>query len=250
MSRLCQASTPVVVAPTYIRMPNSIDTILRTPVGYNPSEGAQARAVFASNDMRPSSLELYDSSNVNLLRQPLAREGISWMRFCQGNRWLPMSLGCVWCGVDHAKTAFERRKISLDYMEGHRFNSVTISVTEGMDSLQVIEVNLEFTGGEGGIRTPGRGLGPYDGLANRCFRPLSHLSSRCGPPFKEMVPQRPGKPPIHLAPAALSFRNIRNRDAPSAISASEIHCDVSSGPPHRLPCSWKRKNSTTKRTVP
>jgi hypothetical protein len=31
-------------------------------------------------------------------------------------------------------------------------------------------------GGEGGIRTPGRGLGPYDGLANRCFRPLSHLS--------------------------------------------------------------------------
>jgi len=65
-----------------------------------------------------------------------------------------------------------------------------------------------------------------------------------------MVPQRPGKPPIHLAPAALSFRNIRNRDAPSAISASEIHCDVSSGPPHRLPCSWKRKNSTTKRTVP
>jgi hypothetical protein len=32
-------------------------------------------------------------------------------------------------------------------------------------------------GGEGGIRTPGRGLGPYDGLANRCFRPLSHLSA-------------------------------------------------------------------------
>ena len=32
-------------------------------------------------------------------------------------------------------------------------------------------------GGEGGIRTLGRGLGPYDGLANRCFRPLSHLSA-------------------------------------------------------------------------
>jgi hypothetical protein len=32
------------------------------------------------------------------------------------------------------------------------------------------------TGGEGGIRTLGRGLSPYDGLANRCFRPLSHLS--------------------------------------------------------------------------
>src|SRR5690349_16706038 len=33
-------------------------------------------------------------------------------------------------------------------------------------------------GGEGGIRTPGRGLSPYDGLANRCFRPLSHLSAK------------------------------------------------------------------------
>ena len=35
-----------------------------------------------------------------------------------------------------------------------------------------------IAGGEGGIRTPGTGLGPYDGLANRCFRPLSHLSAR------------------------------------------------------------------------
>ena len=30
--------------------------------------------------------------------------------------------------------------------------------------------------GEGGIRTRGTGLTPYDGLANRCFQPLSHLS--------------------------------------------------------------------------
>ena len=30
--------------------------------------------------------------------------------------------------------------------------------------------------GEGGIRTPGTGVTPYDGLANRCFKPLSHLS--------------------------------------------------------------------------
>jgi hypothetical protein len=42
----------------------------------------------------------------------------------------------------------------------------------GLCGLQALEIN----GGEGGIRTPGRGLGPYDGLANRCFRPLSHLS--------------------------------------------------------------------------
>jgi len=37
--------------------------------------------------------------------------------------------------------------------------------------------------GEGGIRTPGTGLTPYDGLANRCFQPLSHLSTRCGRPL-------------------------------------------------------------------
>ena len=32
--------------------------------------------------------------------------------------------------------------------------------------------------GEGGIRTPGTSVTPYDGLANRCFQPLSHLSRR------------------------------------------------------------------------
>jgi hypothetical protein len=33
-------------------------------------------------------------------------------------------------------------------------------------------------GGEAGIRTLGRGLSPYNGLANRRFRPLSHLTAR------------------------------------------------------------------------
>ncbi|MBN2312883.1 MAG: hypothetical protein JXM79_03070, partial [Sedimentisphaerales bacterium] len=28
----------------------------------------------------------------------------------------------------------------------------------------------------GGIRTPGTGVYPYDGLANRCLKPLGHLS--------------------------------------------------------------------------
>jgi hypothetical protein len=31
-------------------------------------------------------------------------------------------------------------------------------------------------GGEGGIRTPGTGFGPYNGLANRRLQPLGHLS--------------------------------------------------------------------------
>src|SRR5690348_6155974 len=31
--------------------------------------------------------------------------------------------------------------------------------------------------GEGGIRTPDRGISPYNGLANRRLQPLGHLSS-------------------------------------------------------------------------
>jgi hypothetical protein len=34
----------------------------------------------------------------------------------------------------------------------------------------------EKSGGEGGIRTPGRSFGPYNGLANRRLQPLGHLS--------------------------------------------------------------------------
>src|SRR5713101_6673608 len=36
---------------------------------------------------------------------------------------------------------------------------------------------LAKDGGEGGIRTPGRGFGPYNGLANRRLQPLGHLSA-------------------------------------------------------------------------
>ncbi len=31
--------------------------------------------------------------------------------------------------------------------------------------------------GEGGIRTPGAGFYQHDGLANRCIKPLCHLSN-------------------------------------------------------------------------
>jgi hypothetical protein len=36
------------------------------------------------------------------------------------------------------------------------------------------------SGGEGGIRTLGTGVSPYNGLANRRIRPLCHLSGVCG----------------------------------------------------------------------
>src|SRR6266480_1638289 len=47
-------------------------------------------------------------------------------------------------------------------------------------------------GGERGIRTLGRALRPYDGLANRWFKPLTHLSKSEGGRQKakraEMIP--------------------------------------------------------------
>ena len=49
------------------------------------------------------------------------------------------------------------------------------SLTEDVFYLQVLWF---CKNGEGGIRTRGRGLYPYDGLANRCLKPLGHLS-RC-----------------------------------------------------------------------
>src|SRR6185437_12339280 len=54
-----------------------------------------------------------------------------------------------------------------------------LSLQRRKNCLQVIEVNgLEdsLTGGEGGIRTPDRGVSPYNGLANRRLQPLGHLS--------------------------------------------------------------------------
>ena len=41
-------------------------------------------------------------------------------------------------------------------------------------------MQFRLHGGEGGIRTLGTGVSPYNGLANRRIRPLCHLSK----PFK------------------------------------------------------------------
>ncbi len=41
-------------------------------------------------------------------------------------------------------------------------------------------LKLQRTGGEGGIRTPGTGVSPYNGLANRRLQPLGHLSGGQG----------------------------------------------------------------------
>lgn len=47
---------------------------------------------------------------------------------------------------------------------------------------------------------------------------------------------------------ASRWRARHKSQAPKIASTIESHCEVSSGPPQRLPCSWFRKNSTVKRT--
>jgi hypothetical protein len=39
-----------------------------------------------------------------------------------------------------------------------------------------MDTRVKTSGGEGGIRTLGTGVSPYNGLANRRIRPLCHLS--------------------------------------------------------------------------
>ena len=50
------------------------------------------------------------------------------------------------------------------------------------------KIKRQGNGGERGIRTLGTGYYQYDGLANRCFRPLSHLSAQGGRYPRRCVP--------------------------------------------------------------
>ncbi len=58
--------------------------------------------------------------------------------------------------------------------------------------LSLAGASAENGTGEGGIRTPGAGYFPHDGLANRCFKPLSHLSiaSSTWRPIEPLSPVR------------------------------------------------------------
>src|SRR3954463_5544315 len=49
-------------------------------------------------------------------------------------------------------------------------------------------LGLQESGGEGGIRTLGTGVSPYNGLANRRIRPLCHLSAAGYPEFTTALP--------------------------------------------------------------
>ena len=51
-------------------------------------------------------------------------------------------------------------------------------ISVGITDLQVLD--NKSNGGEGGIRTLGTGVSPYNGLANRRLQPLGHLSAGRG----------------------------------------------------------------------
>src|SRR5262249_2125873 len=58
---------------------------------------------------------------------------------------------------------------------GACFEATEVGCTKGAHS-RGWRWREEVDGGERGIRTLGRALRPYDGLANRWFKPLTHLS--------------------------------------------------------------------------
>src|SRR5450830_398440 len=66
----------------------------------------------------------------------------------------------------HAKAPFRHRTL----------DSTRLVRIPGGESFRFRDRRRVGNGGQGGIRTPGKDLKPYGGLANRWFKPLTHLS--------------------------------------------------------------------------
>jgi hypothetical protein len=95
---------------------------------------------------------------------------------------------------------------------------------------------MEKYGGEGGIRTLGTGVSPYNGLANRRIRPLCHLSGvriyslpRLGQPFSDASVRRnrnrfDRRERSHLRGTARVVKNTRAKPSnASSLSHSDWH---------------------------
>ena len=70
--------------------------------------------------------------------------------------------------------------------------------------------------GEGGIRTPGRAMKPYDGLANRYLQPLGHLSDCSNRGLNNK-----GSGPARVGPAKKAARPGTIQVAPVLLKALE-----------------------------
>src|ERR1700691_5000631 len=105
-------------------------------------------------------------------------------------------------------------------------------------SQALISAGVRTSGGEGGIRTLGTGVSPYNGLANRRIRPLCHLSGvriyslpRRG---RQRLTRRGGKEAgIRMSAAGSSHRSHETRHETSPDYFSRLV----SGPFHTLPVS-------------
>ena len=76
---------------------------------------------------------------------------------------------------------------------------------------------FEISGGEGGIRTLGTGVSPYNGLANRRIRPLCHLSAT----VLNSLPRWESLPWRHVL-TLVRCMNLRGRPARVVISRLPI----------------------------
>ena len=82
-------------------------------------------------------------------------------------------------------------------------------------NLRESRVSRTFQGknGEGGIRTPGAGMNPLNGLANRRFKPLSHLS-RSRPAGGDTPPLRPWQFTILPVEPSVKMRVVHESNVP------------------------------------
>ena len=90
-------------------------------------------------------------------------------------------------GFGHSDALASHQKFSLQYMRvdatfgfsllERAMSTLDRSLAADVRTIRQGLSDWEYrTGGEGGIRTLGTGVSPYNGLANRRIRPLCHLS--------------------------------------------------------------------------
>jgi hypothetical protein len=98
-----------------------------------------------------------------------------------------MMIAKIVFGVARPDPNINHADLAESYLAGLVDNLRGINEFDGLPTVARSRVRRAKVGGEAGIRTLGTGLSPYNGLANRRFRPLSHLtvqvaSLACGQP--------------------------------------------------------------------
>ena len=95
------------------------------------------------------------------IRRPGGRE--TGLPLCPQRKWTLRDLFGFACAFSAVRFVQRKPRIGGDFARFSGNNSR-------------ISLHFRLYGGEGGIRTLGTGVSPYNGLANRRIRPLCHLS--------------------------------------------------------------------------